>query len=83
VNFRTARTTVDVTVVGDGREVYDRSHALDGHEANRVDVIEVSGPWMGRNVTDEGVRTAIGGTSDCPPASPDSTTTDGPADRRR
>jgi hypothetical protein len=110
LNFRAARTTVDVSVRRDGRSVYDRAHTLDGHEGNQVDAVDLSESWMGQtvpyevtvtardprttasfstadaeqfvedwgddscfrvdfDVTDERVRTALGGMDDCPSAS--------------
>ncbi|SFK59961.1 hypothetical protein SAMN04487950_0109 [Halogranum rubrum] len=57
-NSREAPTTADITVLRDGRSVYEQSHTLEGREGNRVDMVEVVESWMGQNVTYEVAVTA-------------------------
>lgn len=58
LNSRETRTTADITVLRDGRPVYEQSHTLEGREANRVDMVEVVESWMGQNVAYEIAVTA-------------------------
>lgn len=58
LNSRENRTTADITVLRDGRPVYEQSHTLEGREGNRVDMVEVVESWMGQNVAYEIAVTA-------------------------
>lgn len=58
LNFREARTTVEITVLKDGHLVYERAHTLDGNEGNLVGSVEVVESWMGQKVPYEITVTA-------------------------
>lgn len=58
LNRRETRTTVETIVLRDGERVYDRAHTLDGTEGNVVDVVEISEPWLGREIPYEVTVTA-------------------------
>ncbi|RDZ64312.1 hypothetical protein C5B90_11895 [Haloferax sp. Atlit-12N] len=53
LNVREAQTTADITVLRDGRSVYEQAHTL-----NSADMVEVIEPWMGQHVTYEITVTA-------------------------